>query len=102
MDFHSVSDTVAQHTKMSSSDMLISSKYSFLVKQIFFLKYMTYSDFPLKKQIWDLGVRLAQRPHKWQGSCHTAGGSGVAGRFRKAKTLLSLHYASHGISLYCS
>lgn len=33
---------------------------------------------------------------------HSAGGSGVTGRFCKAKTLLSLHYASHDISLYCS
>lgn len=33
---------------------------------------------------------------------HSAGGSGVTGRFRKAKTLLSLHYASHTVSLYCS
>lgn len=71
MDFHSISDTGAQHTKVSSSDMLILPKCSFLVKQILFLKYMTYSDFPLKKQIWDLGVSLAKRLHKWQGSCHT-------------------------------
>lgn len=71
MDIHSVSDTVAQHTKVSSSDMLISPKYGFPVKQIFFLKYMTYSDFPLKKQIRDLGARLAPCLHKWQGSCHT-------------------------------
>lgn len=70
MDFHSVSDTVAQHTKVSSSDMLISPKYSFVVKQIFSLKHMSYSDFPLKKRIWDLEVGLAQRLHKWQGSCH--------------------------------
>lgn len=33
---------------------------------------------------------------------HSAGGSGVTGRFCKAKTLLSLRYASHGISPYCS
>lgn len=33
---------------------------------------------------------------------HAAGGSGLTGRFRKAKTLLSLHDASHHISLYCS
>lgn len=33
---------------------------------------------------------------------HSAGGSGVTGRFCKAKTLLNLHCASHSISLYCS
>lgn len=62
---------MAQHTKVSSSGILILAKFSFLVKQIFFLKYMAHSDFPLKKEIWELGVRLAQCLHQWQGSCHT-------------------------------
>lgn len=90
-DFHSVSDTVAQHTKVSSSDRLILAKYSFLLKQIFFLKYMTYSDFPLKKEIWELGVRLAQCLHQWQGSCHTLQVALGWHRFCKAKALLSSH-----------
>lgn len=67
----------------------------------FFFKYMTYSDFPLKKRIWDLEV-------SWPYACtnrsshYTAGGFRVRARFLKANTLLSLHYASHSISPYWS
>lgn len=100
MDFHSASNAVAQHTKVSSSVMLISPKCSF---PIFFLEVPELLRFSFEES--SLGARSQAGPVPAQVAVlllRSAGGSAVVVRFCKAKTPLSLHYTSHSISPYCS
>lgn len=70
--------SMAQHTKVSSSDILILAKYSFLVKQIFFLKVHDPLRFSFEEGNLGTQSQAGPVPAPLAGLLpHSAGGSGL-------------------------